>query len=59
MSVANVAGLGPVNRLFHSVAMKDRVLIAAATALILDGCTTGGPNDVALIGGKSIVDAEV
>lgn len=39
--------------------MKNRVLIALATALMLAGCTTGGPNDVALISGQKIGQADV
>lgn len=39
--------------------MKNRALIALVTALMLAGCTTGGPNDVALISGQKIGQAEV
>lgn len=39
--------------------MKNRVLLGLAAALVLAGCTTGGPNDVALISGQKIGQAEV
>lgn len=40
--------------------MKKRLLAVMVTGMIaLTGCTTGGPNDVALVGGKAVTQAQV
>ena len=41
------------------IAMQYRVPLVLVSAVFIAGCTTGGPNDVAVISGHTIGQAEV